>query len=137
MHIQTGVIGSIAYGEWLSAVLLVFKTLSYEKDNFLTINSIVDQIVLEKDFELFDELQFIDNYLYLYPSDYFSAKDYQTGLANITENTHCVHHYDGSWLDSKSLNRKKLKHFLVKNIDDRTLKLLVTIKRKVNQILSN
>ena len=33
----------------------------------------------------------------IYPSEYFSPKDYLTEKLNITENTISIHHYDASW----------------------------------------
>ena len=43
-----------------------------------------------------------------YPYDYFCAKDYVTGKVNKTENTHTVHHFNGSWLSSKNKREDKL-----------------------------
>ncbi len=33
----------------------------------------------------------------VYPAEYFSPKDWLTGKLVLTDNTHAVHHYDGSW----------------------------------------
>lgn len=32
-----------------------------------------------------------------YPRDYFCPKDHSTGIISATENTVCIHHFDGSW----------------------------------------
>lgn len=32
-----------------------------------------------------------------YPNDFFCPKDYVTGIAHVTENTACIHHFNGSW----------------------------------------
>lgn len=38
----------------------------------------------------------------VFPNDYFCPKNYMTGKVHGTENTYCIHHFDGSWLkDSK------------------------------------
>lgn len=34
---------------------------------------------------------------WIYPTEYFSPKDYLTEKLNITENTVSIHHYDASW----------------------------------------
>jgi hypothetical protein len=34
----------------------------------------------------------------IYPSEYFCPKDFISGELKITENTHTIHHYDGSWM---------------------------------------
>lgn len=33
----------------------------------------------------------------LFPSEYFSPKDFESGKLTITENTYTIHHYNGSW----------------------------------------
>ena len=33
----------------------------------------------------------------MYPHDYFCPKDWQTGNINLTENSHTIHHFAGSW----------------------------------------
>ena len=43
--------------------------------------------------------QVVDGFA-LYPKDWFCPKSYSTGLIHPTENTHTIHHFAGSWLDS-------------------------------------
>ena len=38
------------------------------------------------------------NGVLLLPRDYFSPKDFFTKKLSITENTHAIHHFDGSWV---------------------------------------
>ena len=35
----------------------------------------------------------------LYPSDWFCPKSHETGQISLTDNTHTIHHFSGSWLD--------------------------------------
>lgn len=35
--------------------------------------------------------------IYIYPHDYFSPKNYKTGILTITENTVSIHHYTATW----------------------------------------
>lgn len=42
--------------------------------------------------------QEIDGFV-LYPSDWFCPKSHETGVITITQNTHTIHHFAGSWLD--------------------------------------
>ena len=44
-----------------------------------------------------NKFQIINDYLYIYPKDYFCPKSYKTNEINITENTFCIHHFAGSW----------------------------------------
>ena len=43
-------------------------------------------------------MQQIDTMM-IYPSEYFAAKDFYTGIINITENTISIHQYNASWMD--------------------------------------
>ncbi len=50
----------------------------------------------------------------LFPNDYFCPKDSVTNVLTITENTHTIHHFDGSWMPEENrcmaeLKRKYLK----------------------------
>lgn len=38
---------------------------------------------------------------YLFPKDYFCAKNHGTGMIEQTENTYCIHHFAMSWIDNK------------------------------------
>lgn len=133
INIQTGVIGSESYAVWIERVLSSFNDLKYDKSNAVTINSIVDKIIIEQGFELKDKFQYIEEYLYLYPSTYFSAKDYQTGVIITSSATFCIHHYDASWLSSYSKIKIKLKQILIRTFNQKTLTTMIKIKRKLNQ----
>ncbi len=34
----------------------------------------------------------------VFPKDFFAPKNFYTGKLFITQNTHCIHHFNGSWL---------------------------------------
>ena len=36
--------------------------------------------------------------LVIYPNDWFCPKDYVSQKILLTENTHAIHHFNGSWL---------------------------------------
>ena len=38
-----------------------------------------------------------DGCVTVYPQDYFSPKDWETGKIHLTENSHTIHHFSGSW----------------------------------------
>lgn len=37
----------------------------------------------------------------LLPTEYLCPKDYSTGEVHLTDNTYCIHHFDGSWLSEE------------------------------------
>jgi hypothetical protein len=46
----------------------------------------------------------------IYPSEYFSPRDWLTGKTNITENTCSVHLFDESWVGGKTKLKNSLMH---------------------------
>lgn len=52
-----------------------------------------------------NEKQSICNFT-IYPKDYFCPKDYRTGKICLTDNTHAIHHFNGSWLSEKQILRR-------------------------------
>lgn len=45
----------------------------------------------------------------LYPYDYFCPKSWETGIITITNNTHTIHHFAGSWIEKDMKERNELK----------------------------
>lgn len=52
--------------------------------------------------------------LTIYPSDYFSPKDFMSGKTQITPNTYSIHHYDCSWYTAEEIDAMKLRRKLSK-----------------------
>lgn len=46
--------------------------------------------------------------LNIYASDYFHPYDYMSGETVITENTFSIHHFNGGWLDEKTILQREL-----------------------------
>ncbi len=48
----------------------------------------------------------------IYPHDYFCPKDWNSGELHLTENTHTIHHFAGSWhtADEKRFTAKRQKY---------------------------
>ena len=70
----------------------------------------------------------------IYPNDYFSPKDYNTGRLVLTDNSYTIHHFDGSWLteeDKMAENlRKKLIRFLPVDFSYKLAYVIVSLKNK-------
>lgn len=54
-----------------------------------------------------NSLQTLNGFTFL-PNDYLCPKDFDTKKIKITENTLCIHHFDGSWLSDEDKYRIKL-----------------------------
>ena len=64
--------------------------------NTETVVHITTGLLCKKGLKNISEIQQIDGVL-IYPKDYLCPKDYHTKKLHITENTLCIHHFDGSW----------------------------------------
>lgn len=60
----------------------------------------------------------------IYPSDYFAAKDYETGKIHKTNNTISIHQYNASWMSPKDKMKIKLKRLIGQNAYNRILLIL-------------
>lgn len=65
--------------------------------------------------------------LHLYPIDYFSPLDYNTGKMKSTKRTCSVHLFNGSWLDEKNTKVKNVFYY----------KLRIRIKRFFIKVIGN
>lgn len=131
---QAGVMGCEAGSALMQDIRQLYQTMHFDPQQPVTINQLFKQLYQQHNIQLNNQQQLITDYVCVYPSDYFMAKNAYTHQLNITANTVCIHHYDGSWLnDSKSLNRLKR---LLLSILQRTLganisqKLIALLKRK-------
>lgn len=65
-----------------------------------TIVSVVTDLLCKKGLKNTSEIQFVGG-VYIYPDDYFCPYSQITGKLTLTNNSHSIHLYDGSWLDRK------------------------------------
>lgn len=66
-----------------------------------------------KKLETNNQIQHLEG-ITIYPKDYFCASDWITNKINITENTYCVHHYSGSWMNNVQKMKKKVRKIITK-----------------------
>ena len=78
-----------------------------------------------------DSMQMIDN-MKIYPSEYFAAKDYDTGVIHRTENTISIHQYNASWMTKRKKIALKIKRIIgVNNFEKLTkIKKQITTKKR-------
>lgn len=78
------------------------------KYNLTTVVEIFSKILTSKGFSLSSFPEEL-NGIHIYPPEYFSPINYNTGEINITQNTYTIHHYAASWVskyDNMSLFEK-------------------------------
>lgn len=91
---------------------------------------VIEDILRERGISLFNvsdlkEAKNVFTSIPVFPNEYFSPKNYNTKELNVTHNTVCIHHFDGSWQKTSD----KLKHILIQIIGPSLTNMIVKIKR--------
>lgn len=116
--VATGLGFGAEKGNWIVKKLLD----DYNDKQFLKQNGELDltpcpiinsKIFLKNGFNLNGEKETINN-VTIYPVEYFNPKNCFGGEITINDNTHSIHHYDGSWLSLKERERAYKKDILIK-----------------------
>lgn len=117
--IQTGIMGCgkgfSLFNEFLEEYEdRLFVGLDGSLDTTTNVRSITEAC-LRRGLEPNGERQVVEG-LALYPMDWLCAKSYSTGLLFLTENTHAIHHFSGSWLDDRDRAIRAWKHTIMKRL---------------------
>jgi len=131
----TGTIGAIKNHELIKNMLNYYEDKKfilgngdqYKIPNPVTITEIIKNKFGWESSKIISELP---SGIYIYPFEYFCAKNLATGEITVTENTYTIHHFSGSWLTWQDKLKKKIIGFIG---PDATQKL-VSIKHKVKNI---
>lgn len=83
-----------------------------------------------------NDIQLIEG-IYVYPSDYFSPIDFITKRLHLTCNTHTIHQYMGSWLQSTSPWKCKIRDLLPEFLLLIYNKIVISIMHKSNCPIDN
>nr|WP_319398911.1 glycosyltransferase [uncultured Carboxylicivirga sp.] len=114
--IQTGVMASEKEGFWAGKMLSYYKDRPYFRPDGtpepITNVTIVSGMMKDYGFIPNNTYQTCNGILHLYPTDYFCPKDQLTLQVNLTSNTCCIHHFDGSWFPKGVKLKKKLRSLL-------------------------
>jgi hypothetical protein len=109
--LPTGIMASEKEGVWVTEMLEYYENKKFlDNDNkpmLIPNTRIITESMTKKGFVIKNSFQKKEGYITFYPSDYFCPKDNVTGYIFITENTHCIHHFSGSWLSNKSKLKNK------------------------------
>ncbi len=108
--IEAGVFGSVPKAKWVKLCLDY-----YQNKSFITPNGNMNTRPLPKImYNIFLENGMLNNELFPWPPEYFTAKSYQTGEIFQTSNTYCIHHFAGSWHGPKERIYKLVSNVLGK-----------------------
>lgn len=100
LGVNSGLImGSIAGHRFLAEQESQYKNYNFIKDGKLNLTSCVEyttKLLVEHGLKIENSIQHVMG-VTIYPIDYFSPLNMNTGALNITENTYSIHRYAGSW----------------------------------------
>lgn len=113
--IQTGVIGSIANGIFVSKMFEY-----YQNRHFLLLDGSFDQTpnsavfsnLLRGEGLVLNNLQQSLAGIEIFPSDYFCPINQATWEIKVTENSYCIHYLSGSWLSKSERITRALKSLI-------------------------
>ncbi|PNT91462.1 glycosyltransferase [Clostridium thermosuccinogenes] len=122
-NISTAVMGACKGHTWIEYLLSYYSDRDFIRKNGtfdLTTNVFtITRMTLEKyEFRPNTQYQLLEDNLYLFPVDWFCAKDYDSGAFNITKNTHAIHHFSGSWLTCHQKAYNQIKYIYIKVKED-------------------
>ncbi len=138
VSIPTAIMGSIKNGEWVKILLEYYDNKHFinEDGSLDTTTNVTIITKLTKEnykISLNNQYQDIPSILTLYPKDYFCPKSYKTGKIYLTENTYTIHHFNGSWLEEKSINSRNTNYKIIKFLGENIGSKVIWAKRIYQQ----
>lgn len=125
----TGLMASVANGEWVKEQLDSYKDAHFIKEDGtmdLTTNTVRISAIMKTNGFVQDGKYHVYKDLHVFPTDYFCPRQ-TTGEFLLTEHTYCDHHFLGSW----SENKKGGKAFFGKLVGPKVMTKLIKLKRKL------
>ena len=101
-QIPTAIMGAEKGNEWISYLLSYYDNRHFIKsdgsyDMKTNVYTITEMTAEKYNIRLDNTFQDFEGVFTIYPNDYFCPKDYKTLDINLTENSTCIHHFNGSW----------------------------------------
>ena len=129
INIPTGLMSSKKNGEWVKYLLSYYENrpfiLSDGSFDTESNTSIIGKMSKKMGFVANNKLQCFSNMVHIFPKDYFCPKSQVTGNIEITENTHCIHHFAGSWIPLQERRLTQVKRKLMKLIGVSSVEILL------------
>lgn len=120
-EIEAAVFGSAKKAEWLSIIMEHYKNRTFVKDDgsldmavLPTIMRLRIQLIKKITVLEIAQMQEIATLLkneasfFVFPFEYFSAKNHETGKISKTKNTYTIHHFSSSWMPFSSKLRRNV-----------------------------
>ena len=111
--VPTGIMASVKNGIWVTDLLSYYMDVNNKKfipnTKIITAHALKNGLIENNKYQELDRIDVV-----FYPSDYFCPKSHYTGEINITDNTHTIHHFNGSWLNHNQRLKQKLSKLFIK-----------------------
>ena len=109
-NVPTGMMAAEKGSIWVEELLKYYDNKNFinldGSYNMTTNTTVITNYMVEKGLVLNNSFQDFKGLVTMYPSDYFCPKDHRIGVVKLTQNSTCIHHFAGSWLDHKSISYK-------------------------------
>jgi hypothetical protein len=124
-YMAASLFGAVAGHPWVEEILKYYQGITYEiGGNEEIIGPYIYTLISEKHgFKKENVHQVLDNGVHVYPSEYFTPKNWCNFNINLTKNTCAIHHFNGSWVSLDARCNVLESHIvaLLKTIDDLTV----------------
>jgi len=123
----TGLMASVAHGEWVKEQLDSYNGTHFIKEDGtmdLTTNTVRISHIMKANGFVQDGKYHVYKDLHVFPTDYFCPRQ-TTGEFLLTKNTYCDHHFMGTWSDNKS------RGILLKLVGQKNMTRLIKLRRKL------
>jgi len=128
-NVEAGCFGAIKGTQFIKSCLEYFKDREFNEE------TIVNGYSLPKIMKEVYSKESLD--ISFYSQDYFTAKSFRTGKITMTDNTHSVHHFAGSWLSDADVvfikKRYKVYAFFGINIFSKTINIVMSIVKIIRK----
>lgn len=133
--IPTGIMGAVSHHPVIESFLNYYSNRSFYLQNGeidVTTNvEIITKMSFDEGFVPNGEYQMLNNGFHIYPKEYFCPKDYVSGKITITENTYCIHHFNGSWTSNKHKKKRALRQYFFSVFGEKFMWKILSLKKKL------
>lgn len=134
--IPTGIIGANKHHPWIEFLLSYYNNAKFIKedgsfDTTTNVKIISNMTQNKYGVILNNTKQILKDNIYIYPFDYFCAKNQITGKIEKNQNTYTIHHFSGSWLSEWDKSKVKIKIGLSFLFGDNFVQKLIDLKNKL------
>lgn len=111
-NVPTGMMAAEKGSIWAKELLDQYDNRRFIKPDgsfdMTTNTTVITKYMVGKGLKLNNKYQDFPGLCTMYPSEFFCPKDHTTGKIHITDETVCIHHFAGSWVNHSFMS--KLRH---------------------------